>query len=53
VLDGCGVAITPGIDFGVHRAAEHVRFAYTVDDARIAEGIARLSRWLPEYRARC
>ncbi|MFO1313446.1 MAG: pyridoxal phosphate-dependent aminotransferase [Burkholderiales bacterium] len=45
-LEGCGVAFTPGIDFGVHRAREHVRFAYTIDDAKLADGIERLSRYL-------
>ena len=29
LLEEAGVAITPGIDFGTHRASEHVRFAYT------------------------
>jgi len=46
VLEGCGVAFTPGIDFGVHRASQHVRLAYTIDDAKLADGIERLSRYL-------
>ena len=46
MLEGCGVAITPGLDFGSHRAADHVRFAYTIDEARIAEGVTRLASWL-------
>lgn len=46
VLQGAGVAFTPGIDFGTHRAREHVRFAYTVDDARLHEGLNRLQRFL-------
>jgi aspartate/methionine/tyrosine aminotransferase len=46
VLEGAGVAITPGIDFGRHRAEDHVRFAYTIDDGKIEEGIARLARFL-------
>ncbi|MFO1305102.1 MAG: pyridoxal phosphate-dependent aminotransferase [Burkholderiales bacterium] len=46
VLQGAGVAFTPGIDFGVHRAREHVRFAYTIDDAKLADGVERLSRYL-------
>jgi aspartate/methionine/tyrosine aminotransferase len=45
-LEGCGVAFTPGIDFGRHRAAEHVRFAYTIDAARLALGVERLGAWL-------
>ena len=49
-LEGCGVAITPGIDFGAYRAAEHVRFAYTIDVARLAVGIERLRHWLAAQR---
>ncbi len=46
VLEGAGVAITPGIDFGRHRANEHVRFAYTIDDAKLRDGIERLAKFL-------
>jgi aspartate/methionine/tyrosine aminotransferase len=46
VLEGAGVACTPGIDFGVHRARHHVRFAYTIDEHKLADGIARLRRFL-------
>ncbi len=46
VLEAAGVAITPGIDFGRHRADSHVRFAYTIDTAKLAEGVARLRRFL-------
>jgi aspartate/methionine/tyrosine aminotransferase len=46
VLERAGVAITPGIDFGTHRAAEHVRFAYTVAREKIEDGIARLAQYL-------
>jgi aspartate/methionine/tyrosine aminotransferase len=46
VLEGAGVAITPGIDFGRHRASEHVRLAYTIGREKIEEGIARLGRFL-------
>ncbi len=42
VLEGAAVAYTPGIDFGVHRARQHVRLAYTIDERRLAEGVARL-----------
>ena len=42
VIEEAGVAITPGIDFGVNRPEQHVRFAYTraMDDLR--EGVERL-----------
>jgi aspartate/methionine/tyrosine aminotransferase len=46
VLEGAGVAITPGIDFGRHRANAHVRFAYTIGQTKIEEGIARLARFV-------
>ena len=40
------VAATPGIDFGQHKTRQFIRFAYTIDEARIEEGIARIGRWL-------
>ena len=46
VLEDCGVAFTPGIDFGRHRAAQHVRFAYTIAQAKLEDGVARLARCL-------
>jgi len=46
VLQHAGVAITPGVDFGAYRAAEHVRFAYTIGQAKLEEGVARLARYL-------
>ena len=46
VLEGAGVAFTPGIDFGVHQARHHVRFAYTIDDRKLEEGVARLREFL-------
>jgi aspartate/methionine/tyrosine aminotransferase len=46
VLEGAGVAFTPGVDFGRHRAAAHVRFAYTIGQAKLEDGIARLARFL-------
>ena len=46
VLEGAGVAFTPGIDFGVHRARQHVRIAYTIDERRLEEGVSRLRSFL-------
>jgi aspartate/methionine/tyrosine aminotransferase len=46
VLAATGVAFTPGVDFGVHRAQEHVRFAYTVALPRLVAGVERLDRHL-------
>lgn len=46
LLEQAGVAITPGLDFGSHLAARHVRFSYanTLDNLR--EGVARLREYL-------
>ena len=46
LLEHAGVAITPGIDFGSHRAAEHVRFAYTNSIERLEEGVRRIARFV-------
>ena len=46
VLQHSGVAITPGLDFGHYRANEHVRFAYTIAQDKLEDGVARLSRYL-------
>lgn len=46
MLAATGVAFTPGIDFGRHRAHEHVRFAYTIALDKLREGVARLARVL-------
>jgi len=47
VLEGAGVAFTPGIDFGVHHARRHVRLAYTIDERKLEEGVSRLRDFLP------
>ena len=41
ILREANVGVTPGIDFGRHRAAAHVRFAYTIDLAKLEEIISR------------
>ena len=46
LLEHAGVAITPGLDFGSHRAAEHVRFAYTRSIDVLAEGVRRIAAFL-------
>ncbi len=45
-LEEGGVAVTPGIDFGDHRPADHLRFAYTTSVPRLQEGVARIARLL-------
>ncbi|MHB1083589.1 MAG: pyridoxal phosphate-dependent aminotransferase [Thiobacillus sp.] len=46
LLDHAGVAVTPGIDFGHHLAARHVRFAYAQPLPRLTEAMARLDQFL-------
>lgn len=42
LLDTAGIATTPGVDFGSHRASEHLRIAYTTELSRIEEALERL-----------
>lgn len=42
LLERAGVAVTPGVDFGVHRPERHVRFAYTRGLEDLREGVARM-----------
>ena len=46
LLDQAGVVITPGIDFGQHKATTHVRFAYTTSLENLKEGVQRLRSYL-------
>jgi len=43
LLEQAGVAITPGLDFGVQTAAQYVRFSYTTTRARLEEGVYRIA----------
>ncbi|MBK0027328.1 pyridoxal phosphate-dependent aminotransferase [Stenotrophomonas sp. S48] len=44
------VAFTPGLDFGFHRANQHVRLAYTQEVPRLQEAVARIARGLQRFR---
>jgi aspartate/methionine/tyrosine aminotransferase len=46
LLTEAGVAATPGLDFGNNAPQRHMRFAYTIDRARIADGLARMAAFL-------
>ena len=46
ILRDAGVAITPGLDFGEHRAKQHVRFAYTRSVDVLEQAVQRLSVFL-------
>ncbi len=47
MLDKTGVVFTPGLDFGTHQAAGHVRFAYTTGVERLEQAVERLALHLP------
>ncbi|MFI8622602.1 aminotransferase class I/II-fold pyridoxal phosphate-dependent enzyme [Marinomonas sp. NPDC078689] len=40
------VALTPGADFGLKNAHKYVRFAYTCDESRLNEALARIERFI-------
>lgn len=46
------VAFTPGVDFGRHRASEHVRFAYTQPVAVLQQAVERIAAGLESWKAR-
>ncbi|MCW9012499.1 MAG: pyridoxal phosphate-dependent aminotransferase [Gammaproteobacteria bacterium] len=46
LLEQAGVAVTPGIDFGSYKAAQHVRFAYTRPIEVLAEGVKRIAEFV-------
>ncbi|MFQ5642337.1 MAG: pyridoxal phosphate-dependent aminotransferase [Thiogranum sp.] len=46
LLEKACVAITPGIDFGDYRAAQHVRFAYTTSLQKLQQGVRRLADFI-------
>lgn len=45
LLEQAGIAVTPGIDFGM-RGEGHLRFSYAASPEAIREGLRRLGRWL-------
>jgi aspartate/methionine/tyrosine aminotransferase len=46
LLEEHGIALTPGVDFGHHRAQQHLRFSYTTSMERLETAVQRLSRVL-------
>ena len=49
LLEEYRVAVTPGIDFGAHRAERYVRFAFTTSEAHIELGIERIGAALADW----
>jgi aspartate/methionine/tyrosine aminotransferase len=46
ILDGAGVAVTPGLDFDPRRGARSLRFSYARATGDIIEGLARLQGFM-------
>ncbi|MDP3339993.1 pyridoxal phosphate-dependent aminotransferase [Frigidibacter sp.] len=51
ILAGAGVAVTPGLDFDPVRGGTTLRFSYAGSTADIAEGIARLTKFMAARQA--
>lgn len=49
ILEKAKVAVTPGIDFGAN-CEGYIRFSYANSRENIEEGLARLERFLADYR---
>jgi aspartate/methionine/tyrosine aminotransferase len=50
LLAETGVAVTPGLDFGVNHPERHLRFCYTLAKDRLVEGLVRIEDFV--HRAR-
>lgn len=46
ILEGAGVAITPGNDFGSHHAERYMRFSFTATIPRLREALMRIETFL-------
>jgi aspartate/methionine/tyrosine aminotransferase len=44
LIEQAGVAATPGLDFGANAPEHHMRFAYTVGEERLREGLERMAK---------
>ena len=46
ILEGAGVAVTPGLDFDPHRGGTTLRFSYAGATADVVEGLRRLQDYM-------
>jgi aspartate/methionine/tyrosine aminotransferase len=46
LLEKAGVAVTPGLDFGMSKAERYLRFAYTTSIEEIKKGLERLALYI-------
>ena len=47
MLEGCGVSMVPGMDFGTHEPQRWMRLSYATGMDRLEAAVERLARWLP------
>lgn len=52
LIEQAGVAATPGLDFGSNTPERYMRFAYTVAEGKLNEGLQRMERFLARRRSR-
>ncbi len=46
LLHQTGVALTPGTDFGDHQAKQHLRLAYTTDEALLLQAVDKIANFI-------
>ena len=50
LLQQTGVALTPGRDFGRHRASDFIRLSYTCPQPQLAEAVARIAEFAHRHQ---
>lgn len=51
MLEGCGVSMVPGMDFGANEPQRWMRLSYATGMDRLETAVERLARWLPSRGA--
>jgi aspartate/methionine/tyrosine aminotransferase len=46
LLEGAGVSVIPGLDFGSHEPQKYLRISYATDLASLQEAVSRMRAWL-------
>jgi aspartate/methionine/tyrosine aminotransferase len=47
LLEGAGVSLVPGMDFGSHEPGRYLRVSYATGLDQLAEAVSRMRAWLP------
>ena len=50
MLEATGIALTPGLDFGLNQPERHLRLSYATSMDKMQDAVARLRVWLPTQR---